>query len=201
MVQYNMHKIVNLPSTTISGKSYLAAYDCFSVYAWLRKTEWLYVGLSTSIYQRLFTHDTVNIKEKVKNTDRIVIWKCESKEQMVAFEKQLIKRHHPMYNVHMNTIDEDVEYTKRRNIVEEYFHLKKLLPAFEAKSSYNLDKKPSEKRSGVKPVVVYGPDYEIEGIQYLTSLQRRQLEMRNRQKEKRFQSRIRTMEAPVIAVI
>lgn len=59
------------------------------VYAWLRGSEYLYVGFSSRGLSRLLSHDKIGKEYTIEPQDQFLYWQCESEEIAEEFELQL----------------------------------------------------------------------------------------------------------------
>jgi predicted GIY-YIG superfamily endonuclease len=94
-------------------------YDDFKlsyyVYAWIRNKDWLYVGLSKNVHQRIFDHNVIGIEEPFQITDKILLFNCSSKDEMCLLEKQLIRENKPKYNKYGYIIKEKIPVHKQKS--------------------------------------------------------------------------------------
>jgi excinuclease UvrABC nuclease subunit len=93
---------MKIPTFTINGQEYLLRCG-FIVYAWRRGEEYLYIGRSMRGYQRVFQHKIINVVEDLLEVDNIDIYVCDSREETIRLESNLIFRKKPRYNKYINT--------------------------------------------------------------------------------------------------
>lgn len=85
---------------TLTGKEFKAQYRSPIVYAWMRDSEYLYVGkcyygVDRLAYDKL--HDILK-SDRIQDTDTIEIYYFESNEDCLAYERYMIKEHTPKFN-------------------------------------------------------------------------------------------------------
>jgi len=90
--------IIELPPSSIFNTSLLLKYKGACVYEWKRGEEYLYIGRSTNLFLRLYTHNVIGKLEPIQEQDTITIYHCETEDEMIILEKKLIKRIRPKYN-------------------------------------------------------------------------------------------------------
>jgi hypothetical protein len=90
--------IVSRPNAQLSG-SLLLDTQGPHVYGWRRAKDYLYIGASVRILGRVIDHNIIGTREPLLATDVIDLWRCESKEDMLALEWMLIEEYRPVYNV------------------------------------------------------------------------------------------------------
>jgi hypothetical protein len=86
-------------SLRLAGWEYLDYLtDC--VYGWKRGSKWLYIGSSSFGLRRVFTHSVINVKEKVQNSDEIVVWQFPNIDlpTLLSIEMKAINAFKPLYN-------------------------------------------------------------------------------------------------------
>lgn len=79
----------------ILGKHFKKQYG---VYAWVRDGKYLYIGRSSCVYQRLYNHDVIGVREAVLDTDVIQVWLCSDAQSSIHLENRLISQQRPYYN-------------------------------------------------------------------------------------------------------
>lgn len=87
------------PTRVFSGLEYRELAR-LSVYAWKRKDDWLYVGVSNNGFARLLHHNMVDRAEQVLAEDELIIWSSfENWEQAAKFEAELNEKYRPKYSL------------------------------------------------------------------------------------------------------
>jgi excinuclease UvrABC nuclease subunit len=71
-----------------------------AIYAWRRGSEYLYIGQSLRVLQRLRTHHVLGAAHYEK-TDVIDVWFCDPGERL-KLEARMIKQFKPPYNIKGN---------------------------------------------------------------------------------------------------
>lgn len=74
-------------------------YKTIGVYAWRRGTEWLYVGMSASVYSRINNHDVIGKAEGVQFEDQFFVYECDNFDEAADLEIELIRKFRPKYNI------------------------------------------------------------------------------------------------------
>lgn len=75
-------------------------FGIIGVYAWRRGDEWLYIGMSDSVFRRINDrHHVINrLEEVIYERDEFYIYECDSLYEAEELERELIQRHRPKYN-------------------------------------------------------------------------------------------------------
>ena len=71
------------------------------LYAWKRRDEWLYVGMSVVGIGRIFTHDVLGKVETMLPEDEIIVWffdKIINVKDLAVKETELIRKYKPKHN-------------------------------------------------------------------------------------------------------
>lgn len=112
--------VVLSPSTSISFND----FKPYIVYGWRRDKVYLYIGQSRRFLRRVTSgHHIIGVKESVRQTDRLDIWFCVSKEDLNTVESALIKYHKPKYN---NEVSKGNEHPWTKESFRKQEQLKKL---------------------------------------------------------------------------
>ncbi len=72
------------------------------VYTWQRGTEWLYIGCTANLNQRLRTHNIIGKLEDVQDGDTITLWPFSDEHNAFWHEASLIAKHQPRHNIQNN---------------------------------------------------------------------------------------------------
>ena len=92
------------PSFTLKGSEYTLLWQpC--VYGWKRGSEYLYIGLSSNILNRIRGHHVLH-RDSIEETDEIQFWFTGTWVEAESLEKELIAKLLPSYN----TIDSPSPY-------------------------------------------------------------------------------------------
>lgn len=96
-------KKISEPDTPLSrlsftGKEVMKEFRQMGVYSWVRKGEYLYIGVSDFPLLRILTHDTIGVKSPIEPDDRFEVILCIDFFEARRLESQLISQHKPKYN-------------------------------------------------------------------------------------------------------
>lgn len=68
------------------------------VYGWRRGHEYLYIGYSRKVMVRISLHNLVG-EDRLRSKDAIDFWFCNSEEEAMRLEPELIGKYSPKYNI------------------------------------------------------------------------------------------------------
>lgn len=104
------------------------------VYAWQREEEWLYVGQTTNGVARFGNHHAIT-RDRLLDSDRIVLWHVATEPEALLLEAELIDRYSPLYN--RTTRVERTTKPARRDR-KKHDHLGRMTPAeFQARVEHH----------------------------------------------------------------
>src|SRR5262245_60132252 len=72
-------------------------FEACAIYGWYRNPDYLYIGQSYKVIQRIVAHGTLGVVEPYLEGDKIHIWFCEYK-QLDDVEAALIRAFKPRHN-------------------------------------------------------------------------------------------------------
>ena len=94
--------------------SVLIKHKGLYVYVWERDGQILYVGQSRTLVSRLSTHGVIDRAESLQPSDKIDLYQCDSIEEMMDLEEDLILKFRPKYNKQKSLMAEALDNMKAR---------------------------------------------------------------------------------------
>ena len=89
---------MEIPKADFEIDPRLAKFKGHFVYVWLRGNALLYVGVSRNPLARIAMHHVIDVIDKVLETDRLLLWECDTRENALELEAEYHRQYNPAFS-------------------------------------------------------------------------------------------------------